>query len=379
MMKIEEVVKNSSVLESIENYALVGDQVEAETTSELPKTEVAFWNNGHFWDEILFSTQEYWNKEMTFSDFVFSEWVPRVPGLGFTLEARNISRQLRFAEPLERRNRIYRPSDKSRFVSSGVGSLKLPPDYMGYSICAITSNQQSCQGIPILISPEVREYHKLSSGDEIVAITGIWQKMSIDWVKHFALTEKLPRGYLLVNHPNQIKKSGRKLDLIYDPCSIMEYTQDDIFKWDYVFCSVSITDKKQTQNIKDFFDDYKVMGDMNGKYLINPDIAEPIFDTIYVTPNDLKSNYAISQMALMKERMVKRVVDGLEMDELTKMISNAYQDSNSLRVFSQRVGIAGKLIEEESPLKMAIQLVYLAIQSNKILELIQRFTIEQRY
>jgi len=378
-MKIEEVVKNSSVLESIENYALVSDNIETEATSETEKTEIVFWNNDHFWDEILFSNQIYWNKEITFSDFTFSEWVPRVPGLGFTQEARNIRRQLRFAEPIERRNRLYRPSDKSRFVSSGIGSLKLPPDYLGYSICAITSNQQSCQGIPILINPEVINFHKLSSGDKIDSVTGIWQKMSIEWVKHFALTEKLPRGYLLITHPDQIKKSGNKSDLIYDPCSIMEYTQDEIFKWDYVFCSISITDRKQTQNIKDFFDEYRIMGGVEGKYLINPDIAEPIFETVYVTPNDLKSNYAIAQMALMKERMVKRVIDGFEIDELTKMISNSYQDSNSLRIFAQKVGIASKFIEEESPLKMAIQLVYLAVQSNKILELIQRFTIEQRY
>ncbi len=364
-------------MESLENYAKADQLVGSGVVDAEPQIEQRFHSSSQFWRRVINAPENYWNRSLQFYKFAFSDWVPRVPGLGFTRGARIISRQLSNTTPLNIDRRIYRPNDKSGFVLSGAGSLKLPPDYDGYSLACITSSSISSEGIPLLISPEVASHHHFKNGDLLKSVQGVWQKMTIDWVKHFAITDLLPRGYLVVRHPNQVKKANRFSDLYYDPCSIMEYEQDDTLKWDYVFCNVPVSGKNQQKGIQDFFEDYRTMEGIHGKYLINPDVGEPLFDTVYQTPADLKSDYARAQLALIKERMNQTAVENLRVDQLTAKIAAAYQDPYSLRVFAQKCGINMGLIIEDAPVKMAVQIVHLSITSNLLLELTQRLLIEQ--
>ena len=364
-------------MESLENYAVADQLMSSEDAAGDVRQEHVIHHDYQFWHQIINAPDSYWNKQFLFTNFAFSEWVPRVPGLGFTDGAKIISRQLRNAIPLIPQRLIYSPSDKSGFVMSGVGSLKLPPDYNGYRLTCITSSSSSSKGIPILISPEVSEHHDLKNGDLLKSISGVWQKMTIDWVKHFAITELLPRGYLVVKHPNQIKKANDFSDFYYDPCSIMEYEEEGILKWDYVFCNVPVKGEMQQKGIQDFFSDYRSIKNIHGRYLINPDVGEPLFETVYNTPADLKTDYAQAQLALIKERMNQSAVEGLSIDKLTAQIAAAYQDPFSLRVFAQKCNINAGLIPEDSPVKMAVQIVHLGINSNLLLELVQRLLIEQ--
>jgi hypothetical protein len=157
----------------------------------------------------------------------------------------------------------------------------------------------------------------------------------------------------------------------------MEYEQDGILKWDYVFCNVPIHDKNPQKDIQDFFKDYQAIDGIRGRYLINPDVAEPLFETVYQTPSDLRTDYARAQLALIKERMNETAVAGLKIDDLTSKISASYQDPLSIRIFAQKCGINAGLITEEAPVKMAIQIVHIAIASGLLLEVFQRLLIEQ--
>ncbi|GAB2690462.1 hypothetical protein GCM10027037_11870 [Mucilaginibacter koreensis] len=375
-MKFVDLIKKANILETIENYSLL-DKGDSERDNNEIAGELLVRSGASFWRRIVDNPNLYWGKKLKFIDFAFSEWVPRVPGLGFTIQAERISRYLSHAKPISRDQHLfYAPFDKSGFVMSGAGSVKLPPDHLGYTICAITSSMKSCEGIPVLISPEVVEHHRLKNGVLLDEINATWQKMSVEWTKSFAATENLPRGYLRINNINQIKKSGFESDLYYDPYSIMEYMQDAIFKWDYVFCNVSNYEKNPKLAIKKFFDSYRKIDGINGKYLINPDIAEPLFETEYVTPSDLRSNYAKSQFALLKERLNKTSIEGMEIDKFTNFVSQRYQDAFSIKVLAAKSGLQSNLIEDDSPLKMCIQLVHLAIQDSKLIPLFERVCSE---
>jgi len=360
-------------MESLDNYA-VADQLEA-----IP-TDIAgiaiygpYYDDFQFWRRVIRQPAAFWNKKLTFIEVSYSEWVPRIPGLGYTEAARIISRDLQNAVPLNLDRLIYRPSDKSGFVMSGVGSLKLPPDYDGYRLCSITTSRTCSKGVPVLIAPEVAAYHKLSNGDCLASITGVWQQMTTEWTKQFAITENLPRGYLVVRHPDELKKEKGIAQFYYDPFSVMEYEQDGILKWDYVFCNVPVDQPGQQKGIQDFFNDYRHLDGLNGKYLLNPDVGEPLFETAYNSPAD----YARAQLALMKERMNKTAIAGLNIDQVTAKIAVGYQDAFSLRVFAQKCGINAGQLSDDAPVKMAAQIVNLAIEANLLLELLQRFTIEQ--
>lgn len=376
-MDLTSIIKDGSIIESLENYAIADQLAGSEEVTDEPQDRGKIFSDYNFWRGVTRTPEDYWNRAFQFDHFAFSDWVPRIPGLGFTSSAKIISHQLRNAVPLTFDRRIYRPSDKSGFVMSGVGSLKLPPDYDGYRLTCITSSRSCSRGIPLLISPEVDSYHRLKNGDRLESVQGIWQKMTTDWVKHFAVTEQLPRGYIVVKHPDQLKKAGSLSEFYCDPCSIMEYEQDDILKWDYVFCNVPTSEKKQKQEIQAFFKNYQQTNGFHGKYLINPDVGEPLFDTVYHTPADLKTDYAQAQLALMKERMNKTAVESLNIDQLTAKIAASYNDPYSLRVFARKCGINAGLVAEDAPVKMAVQIVYLAITNNLLLELTQRLLIEQ--
>jgi len=376
-MKISEIIKNSSIMESLENYTIAdqfgGNEIEEPSAA----LEEPIYSNRRFWSMVISKPENFWNKQLVFADFAFSEWVPRIPGLGFTIAAEVISNQLRNAKSLSYNRLIYGPSDKSGFVMSGMGSLKLPPDYAGYQLTCITSSSSSSQGIPLLMSPEVIAYHQLKNGDLLKSVYGTWQKMTIDWSQHFAVTDGLPRGYLIVRHPDQLKKVGKKAHFHYDPYSIMEYEQKGILKWDYVFCNVPVHGEKQKMGIQDFFQDYRHIEGINGRYLTNPDIGEPLFETLYSSPMELKTPYARAQLNIINERMNKTAIEGLNIDELTAKVATAYSDPFSLRVLAEKCGVNPGLIAEDVPVKMAVQLVNQAITSKKLLELMQRLLIEQ--
>jgi hypothetical protein len=229
----------------------------------------------------------------------------------------------------------------------------------------------------MLLSPEVITHYRLTNGDLLESVQGIWQKMTTEWAQNFAITDGLPRGYLVVRHPDLLKKANKKTDFYYDPFSIMEYEEQNILKWDYVFCNVAISEKNQQRGIKDFFNDYRHVEGINGRYLTNPDIGEPLFETLYNSPSELKTPYARAQLDLINERMNKTAIDGLNIDELTSKIASGYKDAFSIRVFAEKCGINAGLITEDAPVKMAVQVVHQAITSNKLLEVMQRLLIEQ--
>ena len=376
-MKLTEIIKNGSIMESLENYAIADQFNESETEETTKPAKEPVYDDRRFWRNVIAEPEKFWNMQLLFSNFAFSDWVPRVPGLGFTRAAKIISYQLRNVEPLNYEQRIYRPSDKSGFVMSGTGSLKLPPDYAGYQLTCITSSGSSSQGVPVLVSPEVMAYHQLKNGDLLTSIHGTWQKMTIDWAQHFAITDGLPRGYLVVRRPDQLKKGYQMVNFYYDPYSIMEYEQHGILKWDYVFCNVEVIGEKQQQSIQTFFNNYRQIEGINGRYLTNPDVGEPLFETQYNSPAELKTAYARAQLDFINERMNGTAIEGLKIDELTAKVAAAYGDPFSLRVLSEKCGINASLIAEDIPLKMAIQLVHQAITSKKLLELMQRLLIEQ--
>src|ERR1700753_2794374 len=139
-MSLTRAIAGARIIETAQNYSVADNFSDRPlAVPELPYGP-AFYDDEHFWRDILFNPQAAWNTEVHLYEVILSEWVARVPGLFWTPEARSL-RQFDESEIEEREPHhvTLQPTAKSRVVTGGVGTLRLPPGAQGTRLATLTT------------------------------------------------------------------------------------------------------------------------------------------------------------------------------------------------------------------------------------------------
>lgn len=381
MPEILDSIKGINILETIANYPIAFDTGHNAVAEEVEEEELEHvYDERSFWYDVMENPDEYWDREFTISEGVFTYWVPRVPGLVFTPLAK-VMRQFAKSMPLDESHKSYgevnhvlRPAGKSAMVSGGSGTLKLPPDSNYNTMGCISFSSDASIGIPLLISEEVRLHHKLTDGCTITIKGARWRKMAIEWSSKFPIVSGVPRGYMVVDRPEMIKKSLNHYGIMIQPFTVME--QNDNGLYDYVFVTVNAADKDHRKQAIAFFDKYCSVDNHKGSYLLAIDPADPYFDAPFILPKDIENldKYGKSQMDLMKKRITEDSFGGPTLEKLAGIIPQFYQTADDVYRLAANAGIAAASIPDDSAKKMTIVLLEKAATEGKLPLLVQLIT-----
>lgn len=367
--------KATQLIESLENYSVMDNTVIKDP--ELKGGETLWINDDqYFWRDVLASPDKYWNRKIEIYEWVISDWVARVPGLYWHQEAEGLRDVPESLVEIRSKNYVqYQPSGKSRKVMGGIGTFLLPPADDGKQIMSITNSHNASLGIPMLVYPEVIAYHKLVQGDQVSVRGAVWRKMSQEWVNRFPERKGIPRGYLVVDHPDQLIKHGVNAPIVFQPFSIMEYDEGHARLFDYTYFSIDSYEPGYRDLLRYFFEKYRTENGRNGRYLIAADMNEPLFDAAYNNPAELLRNEVggKAQLALLAERIRGAFLYKQEsLESIIQKISAWYTGTNEVQALAISIDISPGLLEAAPPIKMAMQLVAICSERNKLVELIDQ-------
>ena len=373
-----EAYKGAKIIETIENYSIVKSELVIDNHDANSCSESYIIEDKEFWYKVTNSQNEFWNKKFSFYHFVVSDWVARVPGLFWTEYSAEIRKHSEQDIAIKSKDWIvFHPPGKSKKVLGGIGTIHLPPNDEGKRLISITSSCNASAGIPILIYPEVYDLLNLKQGDVVDIEEAKWQQMDIPWAKRFASTERVPRGYLIIDSIDQIRISrNENVPVLYHPFSIMEYQSKDALLYDFVYLSLDSKVKNQRREIETFFNDYAKQENRNGSYLINPDITNPTFETQYISPADMQRPSEKAKLDLIFQRIRNTSFNHTTLDELIHVLPYYYNSSVSISTLSQRIGISPAFLADDNAASMSAQLINLCIKKNKTEELIDRMVVE---
>jgi hypothetical protein len=379
-MLIKEAYKATRILETLSNYSIADNLTNAKIVSistDNVSDRVDIHSDDMFWNIILKNPDSFWNKEFGFYWCVVSEWVARIPGLFWAKGSESIRN---FSETEIANNKQgrkeYSPPGKSGKVLGGVGTLKFLPDINGNTLYTLTFSCNSSVGIPALFTQEIIDSLKIRQGDALFIRSAKWVKMSLDWARQFESTKNIPRGYLLINDPNNIKIVERDRSIECHPFSIMEYQKGNALLFDYVFVTSVMAKRDNRKRLEVFFENYKKKENRNGKYLFACDITNPLFKSKYNAPFEMKDDYENNQMDILEERIRKEYFKDHAIDEIVQLIPTFYKTAAAIRTLTDIIELPVANLKDDSAAKMSIQLLQMCIENNKVENLIDRMAFE---
>jgi hypothetical protein len=327
------------IIEAAENYAR--SDVPTPPTKITPKSNLSYYDDEHFWCQVLSRPSESWDARVKFLDrVIFSEWVARVPGLYWRPESEKLRRFSSDAvEGYDLGGATLRPYGKSQIVTGGVGTLKLPPSSEGYRLGTVTMTANVSAGVPVLLSPETWNAHHLREGTLIQIGQASWARMPIEWSARFPSTRGLPLGCLLLTDVDSLTVAGQGAAQIH-PFTIMSYTDGAAELFDFVFATGNTGDRNHRGGIEEFFESYKDRNGRHGRYLIAADVAQPLWDAEYSSPAELsRANPAApSHLKLLERRIQARLRGDCTEEDLLKALCSL-PDVDYLRRISTQIGI----------------------------------------
>jgi hypothetical protein len=381
-MDIVQAYKAAYVIESIENYARSGihDQAGRKTADEMPAEQhknLQIYKETDFWEPVLENQEKYWGTYFSFYYTVLCEWTPRVPGLYYSKGSAAI-RALAGSEVAIHSNKWveYNPPGKSARVLGGIGTYCFPPDAHGNRLFTITFGCNASAGIPALITAEVCEALQLKEGETVHIRKAAWVKMNMDWSPRFASTKDIPNGYILINKPEQVEKHNRVGYVEFHPCSIMEYESGNKILFDYVFVCADVGEPNYRKQLVEWLEYYRTKDGRNGKYLIAPDIANPLFDAQFNSPAEMRQSLQSSGVNNILDRIRQELFNGLTLENILEVLGRHYSREEDLLGLAGRAGISPAFITRASPAYMANQLIQHCKQKNKLEELVVLLLME---
>ncbi len=350
-MKGSRAVTAARILETVENYARVEIRrgvPPAVTDSRFVSGDDDFWHRV-LQQEIGFGTP------IDFPyDVAISEWVARVPGLFWTPSAQALrDAGEKDVESQIGNNITLTPFGKSQVVGGGIGTLRLPPSPNGDRIATIVISGNVSAGIPALISDDVWNAARLQEGS-VVELTKdvVWQAMDASWAERFPSTRGIPRGYLRLDDPKTVRPSNERAPTEIHPFSIMEYASNNIALFDFVYATARTSSPGYRQRVENFFGRYCQKYERNGRYLIDADIAQPMWESEFASPEQLKRD---AQYHLLLRRIEESLSGKDTIEFALRVLCNT--DRDLLRRFSLDIGIPpalwfrdGSLAEESANL-----------------------------
>lgn len=333
--------KSTKVIESLENYVKSDDWHNLDSQTDKTNYDNFIHDDSDFWRSILNHPERYINQILVFQDMGYSEWVARVPGLyfhkssnAFHILAHN---QVEF---ISDKWIHYTPLGKSQKVLGGIGTINLPPNEEGWYLGSISSTNNASTGIPILLSEDVMEYHKIVEGVHIEWCRGKWMLMTNQWSSRFPSTKDLPKAYLRINNPDDITvRKNIIVPTVFHPFSIMEYELNNSKFYDFVYVTVDSTEQDYRYKLQSFFSEYRYFNDRNGTYLIEPFVTKPLIkenEVLYHSPEELRDS---AHLNLMIKRIRCETFQGKTLEEI-KIALDQNLDIDKLKRFSVWIEIS---------------------------------------
>jgi hypothetical protein len=384
-MPLREAYTAVRIAETNENYARADGPLVAEPETRGSSTYNQYYDGDEFfWRRILKGdhAEDLWGEEFEFHRVSLSEWVPRVPGLFWTQEARNLRR---LAEQkvayISEGWRVYEPDGKSGKVMGGIGTFRLPPSADGTRLATLTDSCNASAGVPALISPDVWDKIGLAGGQEGQRLDGrgCWRPMTEGWAARYKSTRDIARGYLVVSDPDSIHLRGERAPTQIHPFTVMEYYSGSKELFDYVYATGDTAYSRYRQRIEQFFESYKDREERYGRYLLAGDMVDALWDAQYDSPAALRAGdtSADSQLQLLQARVREHNLGDNVIEELLEALGIACRNDADLLRISRDAGIphsawqgGGMLAEKAS------RLVHVAVQREKILELVEVVALE---
>lgn len=380
--------KNKKIFDTAANYSLTTD-LHVEEGDRIKKNDSTVYDDQVFWWRFLADPEKMWDKPLKmFGTPVVSDWVARVPGLYWLAESANL-RAIK-EDLIESRSRgtrspawiQYTPDGKSRVVLGGIGTFRLPPADDGKRLMMISFSHNASAGIPALVYPDVIDKWKLSLGSLVEFAKPVyWRKMSADWIGKFDKDRNVPRGYLVIDKPNLIRKVRTGFPVEIHPFTIMEYQQGNSagLLYDYAFMAIDNKVPKYKTEIETFFNSYKNEFGRAGKYLLAADSVEHLFDAEYQSPSELlaMNGEGKSQLNLLRRRILGDYkYKTYTISKLLKELPGIYKNTNAVGAFATRLGVQTSLLTGHSAAAMSASLIDYCDQRGK-LDLLVDLMIEE--
>jgi hypothetical protein len=203
--------------------------------------------------------------------------------------------------------------------------------------------------------------------------------MEEGWGSRFPSVRGIPRGYLVITDPDSITMTPERRVIEIHPFSIMKYYTGVAELFDFVYATTYTGTPHFRQHVETFFDSYKDQKERFGRYLIAADIANPLWDSVYSSPEDLRRADPVSgsQLRLLEER-VQRHLRGDDTVEQILLTLSGMSDVEYLKRISSEAGIGySHWFTGSSIAASAAQLLSTAIEQKKLAELVEAVAIEE--
>ena len=376
-MALSTIFKATKVVEAIENYTTAGSNNFTHAKPRPSAKVHRFSSDNEFWEEIINSPEKYWNQKISLSGFTICNWVARVPGLYWASYSATIRKHSENEIAMQSKQWIeFYPPGKSKKVIGGIGTILLPPNDEGKQLLSVSSSCNASLGIPVLIFPDVFDALKLNEGDLISIHEARWQPLDLTWSKKFHSTHKIPRGCLIIDSPDKIDVYRHNLPVAYHPFSVMEYQKGDSLLYDFVFITVDSKLKNVSSEIESFFEYYAKKDNRNGKYLLNPNMVQPLFEARYNSPSEMQSVSEKAKLELMYKRIREEEFKKTSLNTLVEVLPHYYDSSMAIKRLARNVGVSQAIFEEDNAASMSAQLINHCFDVNIIEQLIDRMLVE---
>lgn len=376
-MELSTLFKTTKIVETIENYSIAESNKFTYSVPTNMNGDDWFYEDEQFWREVITNPENYWNKKVNLYAFTICDWVARIPGLYWA----NYSASLRkhseneIAKQSKQWIEFY-PPGKSKKVLGGIGTILLPPNDEGKRLLSISSSCNASLGIPVLIFPDVFDSLNLKQGDAISIKNARWQPLDVSWSKRFASTQGIPRGCLIIDSPDKIEINQRDVPVAYHPFSIMEYQKGDSLLFDFVYLTVDSKLDNVRKELEQFFKYYASKENRHGKYLLNPNMVQPIFETQYSSPMEMQQPSEKAKIELLYKRIRNVSFKRTTLDKLIEILPHYYDSSMAIRRLAKNVGVSQAIFQEDNAASMSAQLINYCSDENKIEELTDRMIVE---
>jgi hypothetical protein len=375
-MELSTLYKTSKIIETIENYSVAENN--RITTTDNPKSnDVWFYEDGHFWQEVISNPEKYWNKKVNLYAFTICDWVARIPGLYWADHSKALRKVSENEIAMQSKQWIeFYPPGKSKKVLGGIGTILLPPNDEGKRLLSVSSSCNASLGIPVLIFPDVFDSLDLKEGDAISIKNVRWQPIDLSWSKRFASTQGIPRGCLIVDSPDKIEITRRDVPVAYHPFSIMEYQKGDALLFDFVYLTVDSKFNNVRMEIEKFFKYYANKENRHGKYLLNPNMVQPLFEAQYNSPLEMQQSSEKAKIELLYKRIRNVGFNRTTLDKLIEVLPHYYDSSMKVKKLAKEVGVRPSKFQEDNAASMSAQLINYCSDENKVEELTDRMIVE---
>ncbi len=384
-MSLKKAAIGIRILETNENYIRADkplrDNIREKCNIFNSEESIFLSGDKSFWTEVIKNPDYFWGKKINFECASLSEWVARVPGLYWmpgAAELRRIAEQK--VAYISNGWTVYKPIGKSKKVEGGIGTLRLPPSYDGLRLATLTMFNNASMGIPALISPDVWAKIGMNGPHEGCVLSGaaVWQAMEEGWAKRFKSTRNIPRGYLIINNPDEVWILKYHAPTIIHPFTIMEYREGSKELFDYVYASSDTVDPKYRQDIMNFFDSYKIENNREGRYLLSCDMIDPLWDADYQSPDDLRrsDSPAGSQLAILEARVREQMLGKNIIEKVLEALGSVCTSNEDVKRISKEIGIQPSFWFQGGTLaKVCNQFLEEVYKKKKVDELIENIAI----